>query len=57
MSFTNGWVLSLKIRSLLSIRVSLKPTRLSSHFHPASSLLKRRKMSELLHAFRLTGLS
>ena len=46
MSASNGWVLSLNIQFLLSIRVSRTRTRLSSHFYPAFRLLKRRKMSE-----------
>ena len=40
MPISNGWILSLKIRSRLSVRVSL-----NSHFYPAFRLLKRRKIS------------
>ena len=46
MSVLNGWVLSLKIQFLPSIRVNKTSTRLSSHFYSAFRLLKRRKMSE-----------
>ena len=46
MSVSNEWVLSLKVQFPLSVRVSRTSTRLSSHFHPAFRLLKRRKMSE-----------
>ena len=46
MSVSNSWVLSLKIKFLLSIRVSRRRTRPSSHFYPAFRLLRHRKMSE-----------
>ena len=45
-SVSNGWVLSLKILFLLSIRVSRTSTRLSSHFYPTFRLLKPRKTGE-----------
>ena len=44
MSVSNGWVLSLRIQFLLSIRASRTRTRLSSHFYPAFRLFKRRKL-------------
>ena len=43
MSVLNGWVLSLKIQFLPSIRVNKTSTRLSSHFYSAFRLLKRKK--------------
>ena len=43
MSVSNGWILSLNIEFLLSIRFSTTSTRLSSHFYPVFRLLKRRK--------------
>ena len=46
MSVSNGWVLSLKIQFILSIRISQTSTSFSSHFYPAFRLLKRRKLSE-----------